>query len=80
MLVNRELVSPWRFDFSQETGYRDVFFKGDTDSASTQLAQLLGWGGELAEMIRVGQARWKKHKEEEESERLGEGLGRGPEV
>ena len=31
------------FDFSEETGYRDVFYAGDCDHGVVELAKLLGW-------------------------------------
>ena len=41
------------FDFSEETGYRDVFYAGDCDHGVVELAKLLGWEVRVCIVLRV---------------------------
>ncbi|XP_065919749.1 NAD-dependent protein deacetylase sirtuin-2-like [Dysidea avara] len=61
LLINREKVGETHplmamlgfgagFDFSDESGYRDVFFESDCDAGCLKLAGLLGWADELQKL------------------------------
>lgn len=62
LLINRERVGEGDpmmrmlgfnsgMDFSEESGYRDVFQEGTCDDGCKELAEILGWKEELEEMV-----------------------------
>ncbi|XP_064622393.1 NAD-dependent protein deacetylase sirtuin-2-like isoform X2 [Lineus longissimus] len=54
--------------FDQENNYRDVFWQGTCDDGSYALADALGWGDELRDLIKKEHARIDEaHKAEESS-------------
>jgi NAD-dependent deacetylase sirtuin 2 len=78
LLINREKVHEKKsdffslmmgggsgFDFSEETGYRDVFYAGDCDHGVVELAKLLGWEDELKELYSTHHAQLDSEMESE---------------
>ncbi|KAH3743084.1 NAD-dependent protein deacetylase sirtuin-2 [Pelomyxa schiedti] len=50
-------------DFDSPRNYRDVFWQGDCDDGSQELARLLGWEGELDALIEAGRIQFQTANE-----------------
>jgi len=71
ILINRDAVGPFtRLSSSRSHGIlgnggRDVFWEGDADDGVMQLAEELGWGDELRDLIKSGRAKLRKERGKE---------------
>ncbi|XP_067136469.1 NAD-dependent protein deacetylase sirtuin-2 isoform X1 [Centruroides vittatus] len=79
LLINKEKCGQTNFfaqlvglhsglNFDSEKNYRDVVWEGDCDDGCQNLADSLGWGDELREMIRVEHTRIDEEYEKNKSE------------
>ena len=66
LLINRQIVGqrmgPNSFDFEPESNRRDALFLGDCDDGARQLAALMGWQTELADLVAGGKGQKQKNK------------------
>ncbi|ODN77448.1 hypothetical protein L202_04626 [Cryptococcus amylolentus CBS 6039] len=74
LLINREPVGPFTSYKSTSPSSRDLFYEGNADDGARRLAEQLGWGEELEELVRDGrkglERKWMK---EEGGEVAGQG-------